>query len=137
MADQILLATGPLLVPLAIWGVRHRNQIRRRKRLLKDGIHEFNMQYQELLMRWNRRPDSVLTIERRHLEAAEDGNPANGLVDNGSAMAEATLISDVVASPTLPLTGRTNPVVLQPQQQQAQQYQPPRSMAEPTSSGLV
>ena len=61
-----MLVTGPLLVPLGLWGVRHRNQVKRRKKLLKEAIHEFNMQYQELYMRWNRRPESTLTIERRH-----------------------------------------------------------------------
>lgn len=63
--DKALLATGPLLVPLALWGVRHSNQTRRRKRLLHKGIEEFNNQNPTLMMRWNRRPDSMLTIERR------------------------------------------------------------------------
>jgi hypothetical protein len=66
--DGALLASGPLLVPLIPWAVRHRNQTRRRKDLLKRGIHEFNMQYQELHMRWNRQPESTLTIERRHVD---------------------------------------------------------------------
>ena len=71
--DGALLVTGPLLVPLTLWGVRHRNQTKRRKRLLKEGIHEFNMQYQELVMRWNRQPaQSTLTIERRHQSSVVD-----------------------------------------------------------------
>jgi hypothetical protein len=63
--DKALLITGPLLVPLALWGVRHSNQTRRRKRLLKKGIDEFNASNPALLMRWNRRPKSILTIEWR------------------------------------------------------------------------
>jgi hypothetical protein len=102
-ADGVLLAAGPLLVPLALWGVRHRNQTRRRKRLLKDGIHEFNMQYQELLMRWNRRPDSVLTIERRHTTT----NEPNNVSEETTAMAHATLVSDVMAPVTMLPAGST------------------------------
>jgi hypothetical protein len=133
-ADTILLATGPLLVPLAIWGVRHRNQTRRRKRLLKEGIHEFNVQYQELLMRWNHRPDSMLTIERRHVEAAADVYSTDAAVHDGTAMAHARLISDVIASATMAPTDNTNSLV------QQQQLLLPRSIAtpsEPSSSGLV
>merc|ERR1740117_1224227 len=74
--DGVLLVSGPLLVPLALWGVRHRYQTKKRKRLLKEGIREFNIQYQELLMRWNRRPESQLTIESRpnHNDVAVDDN---------------------------------------------------------------
>jgi hypothetical protein len=97
------------------------------------------MQYQELLMRCNRRPDSVLTIERRHVETtAAVGNPTNGSVDDGTAVAHATLISDVIASATMAPTSTANSHVVQPQQQL--QHQPPRSMAalsEPLSSELV
>mmetsp|Transcript_6939 Transcript_6939/g.14745 ORF Transcript_6939/g.14745 Transcript_6939/m.14745 type:complete len:173 (+) Transcript_6939:470-988(+) len=71
--DATLLATGPLLVPLVLWGVRHRSQTKKRKRLLKEGIHEFNVQYPELLMRWNRRPaQSMLIIERRVCQSSVD-----------------------------------------------------------------
>lgn len=61
--DKALLITGPLIVPLALWGFRHSNQTRRRKRLLKKGIEEFNTLNPSLLMRWNRKPVSCLTIE--------------------------------------------------------------------------
>mmetsp|Transcript_15109 Transcript_15109/g.37249 ORF Transcript_15109/g.37249 Transcript_15109/m.37249 type:complete len:208 (-) Transcript_15109:187-810(-) len=144
--DGALLATGPLLVPLGVWGVRHRNQVKRRKRLLKEAIHEFNMQYQELYMRWNRRPESTLTIERRHYnQNANNGtiiinnnnNNQYGGGDDGAAtpafvvgqeeahVAEATLVSDVIAPATS---------VVVPLQQQQQQQAPPR---QPSSSGLV
>jgi len=63
--DTALLATGPLLVPLAAWGVRHNLQVRKRKKLLLKAILEFNASHPELYMRWNRRPESCLTIERR------------------------------------------------------------------------
>ena len=64
--DGVLLATGALIVvPLALWGVRHSAQTKKRKKLLKEGIHEFNTRYAQLWMRWNRRPQSTLSIERR------------------------------------------------------------------------
>lgn len=127
-ADGVLLAAGPLLVPLAVWGVRHRNQTRRRKRLLKDGIHEFNMQYQELLMRWNRSPDSALTIERRH---PTDTSATTAEQEAIMAHAHATLVPDAI-DPTTMALHMTGSVL--PQPQPAVQ----RSTAsEPTSSGLV
>jgi hypothetical protein len=138
--DGALLATGPLIVPLALWGVRHRSQVKRRKRLLKDAIHEFNMQYQELYMRWNRRPTSTLTIERRH-----DANARGGYVvvpQPPSEMAEATLVSDVIAPASIVpsqdhLVPPTAPVhhhqILQ-QQRLQQQHQ---TQTSPSSTGLV
>mmetsp|Transcript_3039 Transcript_3039/g.5396 ORF Transcript_3039/g.5396 Transcript_3039/m.5396 type:complete len:159 (-) Transcript_3039:191-667(-) len=63
--DTALLVTGPLIVPLAVWGARHSVQTKKRKRLLKKSIDSFNGAYPDLLMRWNRRPESCLTIERR------------------------------------------------------------------------
>jgi hypothetical protein len=130
--DGALLATGPLLVPLALWGVRHRNQTRRRKKLLSEGIHEFNMQYQELIMRWNRRPESYLTIERRHVN--DNTNANSQQQDMETAMAQATLVSDVFASATtIPPVG-TNPAQ---QQQQQQQQSMTSTHQSPSSSGLV
>jgi len=98
--DGVLLVSGPLLVPLALWGVRHRYQTKKRKRLLKEGIREFNIQYQELLMRWNRRPESQLTIERRpnHNDVAVDDNNIlpndTRIVREEVSMVQATLVSD-------------------------------------------
>ena len=88
MLDGVLLAAGPLMVPLAWWGIRHRNQAKKRKRFLKKAINEFNAQYPELLMRWNRKPQSKLTIERKQ-QPEEESAP--------DAMAHAQLVSDVVA----------------------------------------
>lgn len=73
--DSALLAAGPLMVPLALWGARHGMQTKKRKRLLKQAIQEFNETYPHLLMRWNRRPDSFLSIERRPSEEAEQMVP--------------------------------------------------------------
>jgi hypothetical protein len=69
--DKALLFTGPLLVPLALWGVRHSNQHRRRKRLLGNCIKEFNVRNPALMMRWNRKPQSCLTFERREIDGAQ------------------------------------------------------------------
>ena len=66
--DAALLATGMLILPLAVWGVRHRGQMKKRKRLLLRGIDDFNRSHPELLMRWHRRPASCLTIEGRVVE---------------------------------------------------------------------
>ena len=63
--DTALLATGVLIVPLALWGARHGQQTKKRKRLLKQAIDEFNAANPGLWMRWNRRPQSFLSIERR------------------------------------------------------------------------
>lgn len=64
-ADTILLASGVLMVPLAIWGARHRMLTKRRKKLLQQYIQDFNRNHASLHMRWNRRPESSLTIERK------------------------------------------------------------------------
>jgi len=74
--DTALLVTGPLLVPLAVWGVRHKGQAKKRKKLLKRAIDDFHRSYPHLLMRWNRRPASCLSIERRVMEVH---GPAPGM----------------------------------------------------------
>jgi len=68
--DYLLLGTGPLMVPLAIWGVRHGKQVKQRKRLLQEGVWEFNermeMDGRNVKMVWNKSGsggDSYLTIE--------------------------------------------------------------------------
>jgi hypothetical protein len=66
--DTFLLATGPLMVPLALWGVRHRHLTKKRKRLMTAYIDDFNAANPTLFMRWNRRPESFLTIERRNVD---------------------------------------------------------------------
>ena len=63
--DGALLAAGPLMVPLMVWGVRHSGQMKRRKKYLLQGIEEFNAVNPTLYMRWNRKPQSILTIEQR------------------------------------------------------------------------
>jgi hypothetical protein len=72
--DKALLATGVLMVPLALWGIRHAHQMKKRKRLLKRAIQDFNDAAPDLLMRWNRRPESFLSIERRQRVVPKDDN---------------------------------------------------------------
>mmetsp|Transcript_2276 Transcript_2276/g.2732 ORF Transcript_2276/g.2732 Transcript_2276/m.2732 type:complete len:207 (-) Transcript_2276:234-854(-) len=69
--DGVLLATGPLLVPLGVWGVRHGMQTKKRKKLLLEGVQRFNTNHPELLMRWNKKPQSCLTIECRATELTQ------------------------------------------------------------------
>mmetsp|Transcript_5452 Transcript_5452/g.8389 ORF Transcript_5452/g.8389 Transcript_5452/m.8389 type:complete len:288 (+) Transcript_5452:2-865(+) len=70
--DHVLLATGPLLVPLAVWGARHGRQVKQRKKLIEEGVWEFNermqMEGKNVKMEWNRAKytggaESFLTIE--------------------------------------------------------------------------
>lgn len=81
--DGALLATGALMVPLMVWGVRHSSQMKKRKKQLNKGIDEFNAANPALYIRWNRKPKSILTIERR-----EGQDP--------TAMAEAQFVGDIV-----------------------------------------
>jgi len=85
--DTALLVTGPLLVPLAVWGARHSRQMKKRKKLLLRAIDEFNGRYPHLYMRWNRNPQSMLTIERRNVElhGAAPGMIMGGGVGAGAA----------------------------------------------------
>ena len=67
--DAACLITGPLLVPLAFWGIRHSKQVKNRKILLVYGIQDFNDSHPTLYMRYNRPgSSSFLTIERRTLD---------------------------------------------------------------------
>jgi hypothetical protein len=76
--DVALLTTGVLMVPLALWGIRHASQTKKRKQLLKNAIDDFNIhnsvQHPDLLMRWNRRPESFLSIERRRVPNNNEPN---------------------------------------------------------------
>jgi hypothetical protein len=99
MIDGVLLMTGPLILPLAWWGVRHRNQTRRRKRLLKKAISEFSAHYPTLYMWWNRQPESKLTIERKG-PLEEESHPQQEQQQQQQdihVMAEAQFVSDVIA----------------------------------------
>jgi hypothetical protein len=73
--DAVLLVTGPLMLPLAVWGVRHSGQVRKRKKLLKVAIREFNDSHPDLLMRYHRQPLSCLTIQRRVEEDVATTHP--------------------------------------------------------------
>ena len=63
--DGVLLGTGMLILPLALWGVRHNQQTKRRRKLLRQGIDDFNRANPGLYMRYNKRASSFLSIERR------------------------------------------------------------------------
>jgi hypothetical protein len=115
--DKVLLATGPLLVPLALWGVRHSNQTRRRKRLLNKAIHEFNAQYPELLMRWNRRPESMLTIERKEQQQQlqpEELPQAQGPMAHAQLVGDLTIHVEPIPNNGTPPTTATTAAALPP-----------------------
>ncbi|KAL9183435.1 hypothetical protein ACHAXT_004291 [Thalassiosira profunda] len=85
--DKTLLATGPLMVPLAFWGMRHGRQVKRKRKLIEEGCWEFNermsMDSRNVQMVWNRSRHvgggtSYLTIEE--VEDA-DGNGGSKKVD--------------------------------------------------------
>jgi len=64
--DTALLAASVLVVPLVVvWGARHGHLKKKHKRLLHEAILEFHEHHPHLYMRWNRRPVSQMTIERR------------------------------------------------------------------------
>ena len=130
--DGALLVTGPLIVPLAIWGVRHGNQTKRRKRLLKQAMEDFMNQYPDLLMRWNRRPESILTIERRRRdEATQQQQPGEASLSN-PPLATAELVS----SPSEAVGN--NMTVVHPVQQQSNNNPNYHSTGHPNqTAGLV
>lgn len=77
-----LLATGPLIFPLALWGGRHAKQVKRKRTLIDEGVWEFNermgMDGRNVRMVWNRAKvvgggESYLTIE----EVEGDGSDKN------------------------------------------------------------
>lgn len=79
--DVALLATGALLVPLAVWGVRHEKQGKRKRTLIEKGVLDFNermsMSGRNLQMIWNRAQyvgggESFLTIEECEIEEDND-----------------------------------------------------------------
>ena len=81
--DVALLATGALLVPLALWGARHGRQVKRRRKLIEEGVWEFNermdMDGRNVRMIWNRAKvvgggESYLTIEEGGSETDGDGS---------------------------------------------------------------
>jgi hypothetical protein len=82
--DIALLATGPLMIPLAFWGVRHGKQSRRKRTLIEEHVWDFNqrmaMDKRNIQMIWNRSKvvggsESYLTIEEieNEMECEEEG----------------------------------------------------------------
>jgi hypothetical protein len=120
--DGVLLMTGPLILPLAIWGIRHRNQTRRRKQLLKKAMEEFHLKNPALLMRWRRRPESILTIERRPVDLVQEvPQQQQQATPNEPVMVHAEFMEEevVVQAQVLPMTTDL-------QEQQQQQVPPQR-----------
>jgi hypothetical protein len=81
--DVALLASGALMVPLAMWGVRHGRQVKRKRALIEEGVWEFNqrmsMDGRRLQMIWNRAKvvgggESYLTIEENDTELEIEGD---------------------------------------------------------------
>lgn len=75
--DVALLASGALIVPLALWAPRHAKQVKRRRKLIEEGCWEFNermgMDNRNVRMIWNRAKvvgggESYLTIEEAESE---------------------------------------------------------------------
>jgi hypothetical protein len=117
--DGVLLVTGPLILPLAVWGIRHRNQTRRRKQLLKKATEEFHLQNPALLMRWIRRPHSILTIERRPVDLVQVPQQQQQATPN-EPMAHAELMEEeVVVQAQIQAQPTTTGLQQQQQQQQA------------------
>lgn len=110
--DGVLLGSSIFVVPLAFYGARHRSRTKKRKKLLMEGIHDFNTRYPHLMMRWNRRPQSFLTIEAR-----PQSNP-----NPNTQMVEARVIANSG-------TGNYQPPHQYPPQQYPPQQYPPQQQA--------
>ena len=78
--DKICLASGPLMVPLAIWGVRHNTKVKKSRGEIERSVEEFNdrmgMEGRAVRMFWNRSRgggESYLSIEEVDPNTASDG----------------------------------------------------------------
>ena len=78
--DYALLGMGPLMVPLIPWAIRHSKQVKRRRKLIEEGVEEFNdrmaMDGRNVCMMWNRSrvtgaTESYLTIEESDHETGD------------------------------------------------------------------
>lgn len=67
MASFICLMTGPLMLPLIPFAIITYNNKKKRKKLLKIAIEEFNRSHPKLSMRWRRKPAHQLVIEDAQL----------------------------------------------------------------------
>mmetsp|Transcript_53937 Transcript_53937/g.114593 ORF Transcript_53937/g.114593 Transcript_53937/m.114593 type:complete len:264 (-) Transcript_53937:260-1051(-) len=81
--DFALLATGPLMVPLAVWGARHGHQVKQKRSLIEEGVWEFNermgMDGRNVRMVWNRAKvvgggESYLSIEEAEVSGDTKGS---------------------------------------------------------------
>jgi hypothetical protein len=64
--DHALLMAGPGgLLPLIPWAIRKKKRSAKRKKIMQTFAEQFNSEYPELFMRWERRPAKKLLIYRR------------------------------------------------------------------------
>ena len=89
--DIALLATGALMIPLAVWFPRHSKQEKRKRKLIEEGVWEFNERMamdnnRSVRMVWNRSKvtgsgESFLTIEESDVNTTASGSRANRMGD--------------------------------------------------------
>ena len=81
--DIALLATGALMIPLALWFPRYAKQEKRKRKLIEEGVWEFNermaMDNRSVRMVWNRSKvtgmgESFLTIEESDMNTSASGS---------------------------------------------------------------
>lgn len=63
--DAALLMMGPLLIPLIPYAIRQRQSKTLRKRIMKRCVLNFNQQNPDLYMRWDTKPQKMLSIMTR------------------------------------------------------------------------
>ena len=63
--DLLLFSMGATMLPLIPWALRHYKMRKLYKKIMLEEIRLFNDQNPGLFMRWNRKPESCLTIELR------------------------------------------------------------------------
>ena len=70
--DTLLaISAGFLLLPIIPWAIRHRKHRTKHKKILVQQMREFNTKYalRGVRMRWRRKPDSQLLLERFPVES--------------------------------------------------------------------
>jgi len=98
MASFICLITGPLMIPLIPFAIITYNNKKKRKKLLKNAIEEFNRSHPKLSMRWRRKPAHQLVIEDAkmpmdlHVQVAGDSSES----DNWSLGESDTSTTDLI-----------------------------------------
>jgi hypothetical protein len=91
--------------------------------LLKKATEEFHLQNPALLMRWIRRPHSILTIERRPVDLVQVPQQQQQQATPNEPMAHAELTEEEVV---VQAQIQAQPTTTGLQQQQQQQQAPPQ-----------